>query len=165
MATQVFFPAGPTFVADAPAGGSEVSTSPTGEAVWVAGVTVGRSAYEAMDTTVTVLAGVPLTVDLLSKTALGGGLFSALAGRLVYLELTQLSGIADLVLRRSAATPIAILSGVVDTFPILGSVQLVNVQPSTTVLVSDGLPLAAATKAFDLETATGAVVRIRAVCV
>lgn len=158
---SVSFPGSASFTMQANtdyAGAGAVTKQLLGERVLSYGVTAGEHIVDWAADVVTVPSGAPgsLTVDLRALVTPDGSTLTEVTGKLVYLELVQLTGAADGALRRSAANPIAILSGTTDTLELdSGHVVLVDVLKSTATKVNDGFTFGASNKNIDLESTAG----------
>jgi len=150
------------------------STSNDGGSAWAqilesarlltTGTQVGLQIMKGTRISATVPAGAPgiLVVDLLAQVPTGGGsaTMAGTAAKLVYLEIVQKTGVADLAVRRAAANPLEIASGVTDAVAIRNRAILVDVRESSDVLVSDGLTFDATHKQIQLESTAGCQVEI-----
>jgi len=117
----------------------------------------------------TIPAGAPGLVDVNLLTSLvspdGDGV-QPVAGKLVYLEVVQLTGTSDVAIRRSAANAILLLSGITDTLLMPdGHKLLLDVQPDSSVLTTAGLAFDATHKMLQFESTVGATVAIIAAVV
>jgi hypothetical protein len=128
------------------------------------GTQVGLQVLKGTRIVVNVPAGAPgtLTVDFLAQVPTGGGSATMVgtAGKLVYLEIVQKTGVADLAIRRAGANALEILSGTTDAMPVRNRQILVDVQESNDVRVSDGLTFDATHKQIQLESTAGCQVEI-----
>jgi hypothetical protein len=108
--------------------------------------------------TVVVPAGAPgtITVDLSAMKDLVMQLLVGVAGKIVRIDTEFLAGtLGDLRHRRSAANPVILMSAATDTFAIYGDVNLVNVKPSTALVISAAPTFSATAKNMDFESITG----------
>ena len=108
----------------------------------------------------TIAAGVPQTINTASIKALNGAALSATSGRVVYLAIRQRTGINDMLVRKSAANAIVIGSGTTETQPIHGQKVLVDVHPSSDLLVSGAPAWDATHRDLDIESVAGGIVRV-----
>jgi hypothetical protein len=131
------------------------------------GVVEGLHAQDAGFVQLTVAAGVPLDTDLLSALRNANGVaLQPVADKMVYLEIIQKTGVADLEVRLSAANALDIASGTTDTIPVNGGrIVLVDCLADTSTLLTSGIAFDATHKMLKLESTTGCIVEVRAVVV
>lgn len=145
-------------------GGNAYAQILESERVLTTGTQVGTQVMKGTRISVTVPGGAPgtLLVDLMAQVPTGGGsaTMAGTAGKLVYLEIVQKTGVADMVIRKAAANALEILSGVTDTIALRNRAILVDVREGSDVLVSDGLAFDATHKQIQLESVTGGIVEI-----
>jgi hypothetical protein len=108
---------------------------------------------------VTVPAGAPGTtnVDLLaSLVSPDGDALQAVAGKMVYLEVVQLTGSGDLAIRRAGATAFALLSGVTDTLSVPGGhAVLLDVLADSSTSTTSGIAFDGTHKNLVFESTAG----------
>jgi len=140
-----------------------------GERILTHGVVEGLHVQDWGWRVATVPAGAPGVLDVNLLTALltgDGDAIKPVAGKLVYLEIVQLTGAADLAIRRSAANAVELTSGDTDTLTVAGGHQvLVDVLADTSTLATAGLAFNATHKQLQLESTVGCQVVILAAVV
>jgi len=132
------------------------------------GALPGKNIYDWAAAVVIVAPGAPGTnnKDLQTLVTPDGSTLLGSVGKLVYLEVVQLSGEDDLAIRKAAATPIDLLSGTTDTFSVKGghAVLLDLLTPGTSNLV-EGLAFDATHKNLQFESTVGCSVAVLAVVI
>jgi hypothetical protein len=115
--------------------------------------------YRVATYDVVVAAGAPgsTTVDLSALIAQDGVALGT--GTVVFLETRRIAG-SEHAIRKSAANPLAILSGTTDTFLGGGHQVLVDALQNGTLASDAGIAIAAASKNITLESTAGATVSI-----
>jgi hypothetical protein len=166
MAASLHLP-GPAIGQDTPIFGSDDITAklPFDEQYLSYGVVPGLNVREVAITPAgsahVVAAGAPgtLTVDFSGLVSLNGTALSGIAGKIVYLYVLVLTG-SDLRVRRSAANPIALLSGVTDTLDLQGCAELIRIRNNGALTNFTGIAFDATHKNLDFESTGGATFRL-----
>jgi len=125
------------------------------------GTDEGSQVYEWAERTITIAAGAPgtTTTDLSTLISQNGTTLSGVAGKCVYLELLIVAG-AEACVRKSAATPLEVASGVTDTIPLYGSTKLIDRLPNTAVRTVPAPAFDATHKSLTIESTAGATIKI-----
>jgi hypothetical protein len=138
------------------------------ERVLTYGTTLGEHVVDWAYDVVTVGAGAPgtLDVDLLALVTPDGDVIAPVVGTMVYLEVMQLTGAADMKIRKSAANAVELLSGTTDTLDIPGGHSTpLDVLKNTTTKINAGLAFDATHKQLQFESTAGGQLAILVACI
>lgn len=161
MASQLSLPGGAIGTATPSVGSGQDYVQIQSERLLAYGSTVGKQVYKVgVLRNQAIAGGAPGTnnLDLYTQVPLGAGSanMAGVAGKLVYLEVVQVTGAADMAVRKSGGTAIELLAGTTDALYIRSRAVLVDVLESTATRTTAGITFDATHKNLQFECTAAA---------